>query len=73
MQIVGAGGDREENMDKLGKFLELIQRGEFNKARATLLVGRARQRMSSSLTRPRRSARELIARRAPTVATSNPS
>jgi len=53
-----------------------IEAKDFSGALRSALLSRARrkfQRISSSFTRPRRSARELIARRAPTVATSNPS
>ena len=59
----------------MDRFLELLQAGEFTKARSELLLIRARRRyrMSSSETRPRRSTRELIARRAPTDAMSKPS
>jgi hypothetical protein len=60
-------------MSDLLRFLGKIQAGDFSGAYQSALITRARrkaQRMSSSLTRPRRSTRELIARRAPTEATS---
>jgi hypothetical protein len=62
-------------MSDLERWLAKIEARDFSGAYQAALVARARRRyrMSNSETRPRRSARELIARRAPTVATSKPS
>jgi hypothetical protein len=63
-------------MSDLGRWIKKIEAGDFSGAYRAALAARGRrnaQRMSSSETLPRRSTRELIARRAPTVATSNPS
>ena len=63
----------EKTMNDLTRFLNSVRARDFSGAYQAALIASLRrklQRMSSSETRPRRSTRELMARRAPTEATS---